>query len=366
MKPTQIHGFISDRDIMIAVTSNIIGVPTLMYPRLIAQDTSAADGWLAIVLGGSMACILAWILAKITSSFPNQNFLSFASYLLSKPVSVVIAVLFLLQFIVLTSYNVREITVIAHQYLFDRTPIEVISLSFLLVVIYAVSGSRAGIFRLNIIFFPITIWGLLILILLPLGLTKLENLLPIFQTDFQGYLRASYSSFNAFLGFGIVLFYISIVKEPKKTPKMTVLGVLIAVLLYLLLFIICIGTFGNATTANLFFPSFELSKTVELPGGFFERFDSILFVIWTIAIFTTALMSFDIVIMIIMMLFKKAKKLNIIFVLSPIIFILSMLPKDYIELIEVGKYLGMYMFSLVFFVTVLLGIAYKMKGGNQS
>ena len=287
-------------------------------------------------------------------------------YLLSKPIAVMIMVLFLLQLIAMTSFQVREIGVLAHQYLFDQTPIEVISLSFLLVVVYAVSGSRAGIFRLNIIFFPFVIGGLLLVILLPLGLIQLENLLPIFQTDFPGYVRATYSSIGTFLGFSIVLFYSGLMKEPKKTPKMVGKGVLIAVLFNLFLYLVCIGIFGNATTSNLFFPTFELSRTVEIPGGFFDRFDSILFGIWTIIIFTTAMFSYDLIVMIVMMLFKNAKKMNIIFLVSPLIFFISMLPKNYIELIYIGRTLNHSMFILMIMVTILLAIAYKWKGGNQS
>lgn len=366
MKPTKIHGFISDRDLMIAVASNIIGVLTLSFPKVIAEDTNAADGWLPILVGGGIACFLAWILTKIAISFPNQTFYNFSSYLLSKPIATIILVFFLIQFIAFTSFNVREVTVLAHQYLFDNTPIEVISLSFLLVVVYAVSGSRAAIFRLNLIFFPFVIVGLLMVILLPLGLVKFDNMLPTFQTDLQGYMRATFSSISTFLGFSIVLFYAAFVKDPQNTPTMIGKGILLPVVLNVFLFIVCIGTFGNATTRNLFFPTFELSRSVEIPGEFFERFDSILFVIWTIIIFTTTVFLFDVTIMMIMMLFKNAKKMNIIFIMSPLILLISMIPMNYVELIIISRLLNNSMFILMISVTVLLGIAYKVKGGNQS
>lgn len=366
MKPTQIHGFISDRDIMIAVTSNIIGITTLIFPRVIAQYTSAGDGLIAILIGGIVACIWSWVIAKIASSFPNQSFFTYASYLLTKPMAVFITTLFIIHFIFVTAYQVREVTVLAHQYLFDKTPIEVISLLFLFVVVYGVSGSRAGIFRLMVIFFPTIIVGLLILVVMPLGLFRIENLLPTFQTDFQGHMKASLSSVGTFLGFSILLFYIELVKEPKDTPKMAAKGVMIAVLFSFLIFLICIGVFGNATTKNLFFPAFDLSKTVEIPGGFFERFDVILFVIWTTILFTTTLVSFDLIVLLMMMLFKKAKKMNIIFGMSPLIFLLSMLTVNYIEITNVGRFLTNSLFIFLLIVTILLGITYKVKGGNQN
>ena len=366
MKPTKIHGFISDRDIMIAVASNIIGVLTLSFPRIIAQDTNSTDGLLSILLGGGIACFLAWFLAKIATSFPNQSFFTFSSYLLSKPITIILMILLLIRFISYTSFQVREVTVLAHQYLFDKTPMEVISLSYLLVVVYAVSGSRAGLFRLCVLFFPIIIGGLLMVIILPIGLVKVENLLPVFQTDFQGYVKSTFSSVSTFLGFNIVLFYSEIIKEPKKAPKMAGKGVLIAVILNLFVYVICIGTFANATTRNLFFPTFELSRTVEIPGGFFERFDSILFVIWIIIIFTTTIFTLDLIIIVLMMLFKKAKKMSILFIMSPIIFLISMLPINYIELIEIAEILNYYSFIVMIMIIILLGVAYKIKGGSQN
>lgn len=359
-------GFINDRDIMFAVASNIISILILSLPRHIAKNTISSDGWITILIGGIMAIILAWIVAKIASSFPNQSFLTFASSLVSRPIAILLSIIFIIQYIVLSSFQIRGIATVSHEYLFDRTPLEVVCLAFILVVVYAVSGSRAAIFRLNILFFPFVIGGLLLLILIPLGAVKVENLLPVFKTDFTGYMKGSISSLNAFLGFGIVLFYISLVKKPQKTPKMAVLGVLWPLVLYIILFIVCIGFFGNLTTRNLVYPVFELSKTVAVSGSFFERFDSILFIIWTIIVFTTSLMAFDIAVMLINLIFTKLSKITIVFILSPIIFFLSMLPKNYIEINEVAKYMSYFNILYLVFVTFLLGIAVKIRGVKSS
>lgn len=366
MKPQLGEGFISDRDIMIAVISNVIGVATLTLPRMIANDTNSTDGWLAILLGGVITSIFAFIISKIASSFPNQSFFSFASYLVSRPLAVFITLLFTVQYLAIVTFQVREISALAHQYLFDRTPVEVISLSFLLVVVYAVSGSRAGIFRLNILFLPITMIGLLALILLPIPFMHPENLLPIFHTNFGDYLKATYTSVGSLIGFGVVLFYISFVKRPKNTPKMAVRGMMVVTFLNIVLYLVCVGTLGNLTTANLFFPSFDLSRTIKIPGGFFERFDSVLFVVWTMIMFTTALMAFDIAVMTLMMVFEKLKKIKVILTLTPILFFISMLPKDYLELTRISRFMNSFIVIYLVIVTILLAIAYKVKGGNQN
>ncbi|MBM7608438.1 spore germination protein [Lysinibacillus composti] len=366
MKPMNGAGIISDRDILIAVTINILGVYTLSLPRILAEETTAADGWVGILLGGGVACILAWVVAKLTLLYPNKSFFSIASDLVTKPIAVILTFLFTLQYIAITSFQVREVSALAHQYLFDQTPLEVISLSFLLVVVYGVCGSRAGIFRLNALFLPFVLVGLLVVVVVPLVFIKTENLLPVFQTDFKGYVQSTYSSLNTFAGFGIILFYIALVKNPKNTPKMAVKGVIFNTILYTILYIVCIGTFGNSTTANIFFPTFDLSRTVEIPGGFFERFDAFLFLAWTIILFVHSLMAFDIAVMTLMMVFKKVKKIMLVITLTPLIFFISMIPKDYVELTHIARYISLIKLTSLLLVVVLLWSAYKIKGGKQS
>ena len=354
--------FINDRDIMFAVASNIISVTVLFLPRYIADKTIAADGWLTILFGGIIAIVLGWLLAKIASSFPNQPFLSFASYLVTKPVAIIISIFFIFQYIAISSFQIREMATLSHEYLFDRTPLEVVCLAYILVVIYAVSGSRAAIFRLNILFFPFVIGGLLLLIIFPLGAVKLENLLPIFETDLNGIVQGTTSSLNALLGFSIVLFYIALVKKPQQTAKMTVLGILWPFFFIIVIFIVCIGVFGNVTTSNLYYPVFELSKTVSNPANFIERFDSVLFIIWTLIVFTTSLMAFDIAVMLLNSIFKKTSKMTIIFILSPIIFFLAMLPSNYIEINKIAKYMAYIEIAFIVFVIFLLGVMLLIKG----
>lgn len=363
IKPINGGGFLSDRDIMIAVITNIFGVFTLTLSREVAKDTSSTDGWIAILVGGAIACFLGWIISKIAVAFPNYSFYSYTTYLLSKPVAVILTLIFSLQYFMITAFQLREIAALAHQYYFDRTPMEVITLSFLLVVIYAVSGSHAGIFRLLILFLPMTVIGLLILIVLPIGTIRKEDLLPVLQTDFIGYVKATHSTLVTFVGFGVVLFYIALVKKPKHTAKMTIYGIVFVTIVNVLLYVVCVGVLGNMTTANLFFPTSDLSKTVGIPGGIFERFDAILFAIWTIVIFTTAVIAYDILVMTIRMIFTKINKHTLIFTLSPLLFIASMVPKSYLELIHFSRFLNEFTLIYLVIITILLVVAFKIKGG---
>ncbi|WP_087974640.1 GerAB/ArcD/ProY family transporter [Oceanobacillus rekensis] len=357
---------IKSRDIMIAVPSMVISIGVLSYPKFLAESTIAADGWMTIILGGIIAVLYTWIVAKLAVSFPSQSFLSYASSLVSKPVAICLTLLFVSYGISLTAFEIRAIADISHQYLFERTPIEVIMLTFLLVVVYAVSGSRAGIFRLNTMFLPIIFAATLFLVFFSIGYMEVDNMLPMFKTDLQGHLQGTMDSSLSYTGVGILLFYISLVKDPKKAPGSAALGMSSAVIIYLVVYLTCIAVFGDVTTENIRFPFIELAKSVEIPGGFFERTESIFFVIWIMAIFTTTVMAFDVSVMALNSIFPNITKTKIIFFLSPFIFFLSMIPKDFLEMKTIANFLGYFGWGLTGTTVIILWAIYKLKGGKQN
>src|SRR5690625_3693706 len=137
---------ISDKELKIAIPSMIIGVGVLSLPSGIASVTVGSDGWIALLIAGILQMGVIWLMAKVASSFPKQSFLSYSAKLVSKPVAVVFTFTFAVYYICVTAYDIRMLGHISEQYLFKKTPVEVVMLAFLLVVVYAVSGSRVGIF----------------------------------------------------------------------------------------------------------------------------------------------------------------------------------------------------------------------------
>jgi len=354
--------FISEREIMIAVPSIVIGVGALSFPKSLASMTIAADGWLPILVGGVIAVLITWCIAKMSASFPNQSFLTYASRIVTKPLALVLTFIFSILSLQIAIYQMRQIADISKQYIFDQTPVEVIALVFLLVVIYAVAGSRVGLFRLNALFLPIILFILLLLIVFSLNKFEKEHLFPIFETSFMEYVKGMDSVISSYTGFGILWFYIVLVKQPKKAPKSAAIGMCVPVILYILIFIVCIGVFGNEVTRNLIFPTVELAKNAEIPGEFFERFDSVFFTIWIMAIFNTATLALDVSVFALTSIFKKTPKHKILFILSPIVYIVAMFPENFLEVSTYGTYIGYTVFLYSIFVAILLYTVGKLRG----
>src|SRR5690625_1552851 len=206
--------YISSNEFMIALPSMMIGVSVLSLPSEVASVTKFSDGWISILVTGVIFTLFAVMGVKLASLFPDKSFFDYTSFLVTRPVAIVLVFINVFIALFLSAYSVRSVAYISQQQLFDQTPIEVLGLLFLLVIIYAVSGSRAGIFRLNILFLPIILGAILFVGLFNIQYFDLPNFLPVFKTTPKEYWLGMVESLEAFIGFGIVLFYVVMIKKP--------------------------------------------------------------------------------------------------------------------------------------------------------
>jgi len=355
-------GEIGSREILYSVSSVVIGVGIFTLPRTVGSATMGSDGWVSILLGGLVALLFAWIVAKLASRFPRQTFLEYTASLVSRPMAIVLTLMLAIHLMQFTAYEMRVVANISKIYLFDRTPVEVIGLLFLLVVVYAVANSSVGLLRLNLLFLPIVLFAAILLLLMNIGYFEPENLKPVFSTKWTGYIQGAKETVFAFLGFEILLIYIAMANQPEKVPKAAVIGMSIPILLYSFVFIMVVGVFGRTAMIQLVDPTIEIAKEVEVPGQFFERFESLFFTIWIMTIFNTASLSFGASVIAIRSVFPKIKRIWLVFILTPIIYLSGMAPPNLIRNFEVGTWIG---YSGVVFAmlipAILLGIA-KVRG----
>lgn len=357
---------ISANEFMIAIPSIMIGVSFLSLPSEIASVTLYSDGWISILLAGIFFTMMIVLGTKLVTLFPNQSFLSYTTFLVSRPIAIVLTLINVLIGLIISALSVRSVAFISQQYLFERTPIEILALLFLLVVVYAVSGSRAGIFRLNVLFLPIILVSFLFVGIMNIELIEIDNLLPVFQTDVTDYMRGIVKTYEVFIGFGIVLFYTFIISRPTNLTKKVIFGVMIPTVFYILVFIVSIGVFGNAVTKNLNFPMIELAKRINIPGGIFERVDALVFTIWIMAIFNTVALALDVSVILLTSIFSRINKRILTFILSPFIYYLSMFPQQEDQIKQISSISSQFIAYFTIALTVGLFLIAKFRGVKRA
>lgn len=357
---------IGHRELGIAVASVMVGIGILTLPKQLASATVAADGWISILIGGMVTTFFVYIVAKLGARFPKKSLLDYTTAITYRPIALVFCWYFILHILLFLAYESRMLTMIAKQYLFMRTPIEAINLVFLLVVVYAVAGSSVGLLRLNMLFFPFVLTIALAVQFMNIGFIDMENYLPVFQSSWRGIGEGSTYSAFSFLGFEILLVYMIYANQPKKVPKAAMFGSLVTMAFYMVIYVFAIGVFGAASAAEIQFPTVEMAKEVEVPGEIFERFESIFFTIWIMTVFNTASMAYDVGLHTLKTLLPKVKRMNMILFLTPLVYLMSMIPEDFIELEALGGLLAYSSIAVSMVIPLILYITAAMRGvGND-
>lgn len=355
---------IGKKELFMVVPSMLLAVGILSLPRGLARTTGSSDGWISIGIAGILSMLFAYIVIKLASRFPEQSFFDYTVKIVSKPIAVAITLFLAIYFCFFASYESRMIGTVAKQYIFDRTPVEVISLVFVLLISYAVAGSRAALLRLNLMFFPIVVTVLCFMLLFNFAFFEVGNLRPLFITDLPNILNGVKETLLSFIGFEALLFYTAFLKarDTKGITILPVIGIAVITLIYLLVFIFSIAVFSIEGTQQIIYPTVELAKEVEVPGGIIERIEPLFLTVWVMTIFNTASMALDLLVLSLTYIFPKVKRITVLFCVLPIIYLIGMLPQNVSQLDKFGSFIGYGgLVTCFFFPTILLIIA-KLRG----
>ncbi|MED3467183.1 endospore germination permease [Bacillus thuringiensis] len=359
------HRSLTLRELATFVICNICGIGLLSLPNAIASTTLFSDGWVILLGSGLVVVILGWISTKLTTYFPQVSFYEYTSTLVSRPVAFLFSLMAICIYLSIAAYEIRSISEIVSMFLLEDTDVKIIAFGFLLVIAYGLCGSRMALIQVCIFCLYIVIGALVLTFVLNIHNIDFQHLFPILETHPKDYIYGFKNAGFAFLGFEAVLYYNSIVSNPKKAPVYVVSGLLLAVILYTITYLVCICVFSQGVVSELVYPVVELGKEVKV-GGFLDRFDLFFFMTWILTIFSTTIIYLDMVVILLTSISKKRKKTTCIFMLLPIVYMISIFPNSQKEINRFGKLATMFNFFYILIIpSILLLIAViKRKRGS--
>ncbi|WP_096188883.1 GerAB/ArcD/ProY family transporter [Evansella halocellulosilytica] len=342
---------ISPLEMSISLIAFIIGVGVLTIPGTLADTLDTADGWITIIVSGFMVMVLVFLFVHLQKHFPGQTFLEYLRQgAVGKWWAFIFAVLFIVYFVTLLGFEVRVLSIVTGLYLIDRTPTVVIVSSILLVTSYAVSKGVSGIIHLNVLFTPIILLVLLGVLSFNVDHFELGPLLPLVPKGVFHMFKAVPDVALAFVGIEILFFFMAHMKADKLYALPLNIGIGVIMLSYVFVTLITYTVFSVDESKVIAFTTVELAKAIEIPGGFFERIESMMITVWTMSIFNTAAMSQLLAVHILEDQFfsqisptnrppKKSKWLAAVIVFFAIIF--AFIPESVTETMQFGDWIGM-------------------------
>ena len=197
-----------------------------------------------------------------------------------------ISLLFIEHFVAIAAFEARILAEVI-TFLLQQTPIWAIIMSMMWIGFYSIKDGMGSLARLFEIIFPITILFFLTVVFMSFGIFELDNLRPVLGKGIMPALKGTKATTLSFISAEVMVFLLAFMKKPKDGIKVVVMGIGIAMLFYLTTIVFVIGGLSVDGVTAMTWPTLDLIRSFEMPGLIFERFESLLLVIWIMQLFAT-------------------------------------------------------------------------------
>lgn len=338
-------------EMSISLIAMIIGVGVLTIASGLATELDTTDGWISIGITGILVAFLVYLYTRLQQNFPGQNLIQYIRQgAVGKWLAKGLTVIFIIYFVSLLGFEVRILTIVVRMYLLDQTPSEMIAFIILLLSIYAVSKGTQGIIHLNIMFAPIMLVILFVIMSANIGNVEFEQIKPIMPKGIGPVATAIKETVLSFLGIEILFFFMANMKKSDLRALPLAIGIGMVTFVYMAVIVFTYWIFSLEATKLMVFPTVEMAKEVDIPGGIFERVESLMITGWTMAIFNTMI----IVHLLSVQIFKdefltKSQGTWIPSIMAFVAFVITFIPISIVESFSLGDLiarLGMSLFIL--------------------
>ncbi|WP_248925781.1 GerAB/ArcD/ProY family transporter [Paenibacillus hamazuiensis] len=324
---------------MMIVINTIIGAGVTTLPRDAGKASGTPDAWISVILGGLITLLACYVVGRLSQRFPGQTFFQYSLQIWGKPIGKILGFLLILYFFLIAAWQIRAMGELIRFYLLDNTPIEVIMLVFLWIGVYLADGGIRPIARLCELFFPVLVISLLLTLFLALNDFRLDNIRPILGDGILPVIKGLKSTCLSFTGFEVMLVIAAFMKDPKQAMKAVTIGVLAVIPLYALVVFVTYGAMTFEESKSITWPLMSLAKTIDIPGGFFDRFEALISVMWVIANYTSFVPNYYLACQGMSSLFKKDYRVFLLGLL-PLVYMVSIFPENLNVVMKLGASIG--------------------------
>lgn len=296
-------------------------------PRTILNEQKSS-ALLNIVYITIICLIICYLIYRFFKKFPGQDIIDVSNYLGGNVFKNIIGVIFILYFIISSSMLLRNFCEGLRAVDYPFTDIIYIALMFLIAISIANHLGFSSTIRTTTLVFPLLLISIVLLFVGNIENFSFERVFPILGDGFYNTFIFGLTNIGAFAGISYIYFLPPLLKNPDKFKEVSLLSSLFSGIFIF----ICVGTllfmFAIFVNTNEIMPLFMASRYIEF-GSFFQRFESLFLLIWTISFCCYLSISCKFSTYIFKKIFNLQSHLEISYIFVLLIFLITFLPKYY-------------------------------------
>lgn len=291
------------------------------------DNRAMQDAWLIILL--SFAASLPFIISYgfLAKRFPGKSLIEINDIVFGKIIGKIISLSYILFFLLLTSFNLRDVADFYTGYVMPETPSMVIIVLFAAVCAFAVQRGIGAIAKTSMITTVITVAIVILTTVLLIGDMDFSNFLPVLNNTPKTYVETTHTfSSVAFCEIAAVLVLMPYLKNDKKLTSSMVWGTGIAALIFLVIVVRDIAVLGNST-GILVDNSYSAVKMINI-GEFLTRIELFVALNYTGTLFIKVSVLYFVTVSASRQLLKLNSHRSLLILLGSIVVVLAVIKID--------------------------------------
>lgn len=357
---------ISNQQIKALLITTVIGVGILSLPSDLAMILNTS-GWIAIILGGLIILPFVIIINRLFRIYPGMSFFQIGRKVMNPIIFNIFLIIMLSYSLLLLSYACRIFAEVIKAYLLETTPTEVIILTMLIAITYVARSKLEVVARVAVMIYPIILGFIIFLVIVNLPNADYTNIYPLLDVDYKAIPRGIMAVIFSYAGYEILLLALPFSENNKDSLKYCTKGMFIVIGVYLIVFFITLSQYGIHQLQREIWPSIAVIKEIDLPGYFLENLDGIVMAAWVMVVYGTMGPFLYASGVILGSVFNVRDNKFFVPPLVPIIYSISLLPDNLIEVNKVmGRILNYFaLASIMVIPTIIFILSYIKRGKNK-
>lgn len=312
---------ISNRQMISILILDIFGTSIIVLPQK-ASILVNQNAWILVLITTLLALFSTYLITTLCHRDMGLNFYEQTIKNLTKPLAILVMLIFVLKNILVISYELSVFTSMTSQVLLPSRNLMMIFATMIIVSAYcALQGIEARA-RLSEILVILLISSLLLSLVIASVDADFTNVLPIQIHSDVPYLKYSLSLIFVFMGIDYLYLMYPYVSDKNKYKQSAMIAVGFLGVLMIAVTIIATANFNYVTLKEQKWPLLDMMNEVNFLGSsYFERQDALIMSFWIMGVFSSVTAGLYYSCTLIMNLLPKAKTNYVIGSLSIITFV---------------------------------------------
>ncbi len=310
--------------------------------------------YLSVIVLAFLCLFMKWY-----KYFRGQDIIDISKYLGGNILKNISGILFIIFYFIITSIMLRNFTEGIHTSYFHYIDLKIILFILLSIVFIANKFGKSSIIKCNTLITFLMIISLIILAVSVIPNIDISKMFPLLGNGIEATFIEGIGNLYAFSGICIIFFIAPMLRDPNSLNKITIISYsILSSILFLVIFILLLGL-NFLLYVNELSPMYLLVRSIQF-GKFFQNPESLFILIWILSIISFLCVFSMIIILIVQKLLNLKDSTALSGIVTNLIFIFALLPKNFSEIIFVSsKLYRTFQVCIVFIYSFsILGLAY--------